>query len=84
MDLYLTFRSFLKDRGCEHEFEEALGSQFPGYRLDANLWDILGGDEFFLGRIFDWTMTAQGRDYWAQIDSEWYDLAMNTLKNNRS
>ena len=84
MNLYLTFRSFLRDRGCEREFEEALGSQFPGYRLDANLWDILGGDEFFLGRIFDWTMTAQGREYWAQIDSEWYDLAMNTLKNYRT
>ena len=82
MDLYLTFRCFLSERGCEHEFEEALGSQFPGCRLDANLWDILGGDEFFMGRIFDWTKTTQGRDYWAQIDSEWYELAMDTLKSN--
>ena len=82
MNLYLTFRSFLRDRGCEREFEEAIGSQFPGYRLDANLWDNLGGDEFFMGRIFDWTKTAQGRDYWAQIDSAWYELAMDTLKSN--
>ena len=82
MNLYLTFRTFLIERGCEHEFDEALGSQFPGYSLDANLWDILGGDEYFMGRIFDWTKTVQGRGYWAKIDSEWCELAMATLKSN--
>lgn len=81
MNLYLTFRSFLTERGCEHEFVEALGSQFPGYRLDANLWDILGGDECFMARAFDWSRTTQGRDFWTRIDREWYELAIKTSMN---
>ena len=77
MDLYLTFRRFLEERGCAREFEEAFGSQLPGYRLDAVLWDILGGDECFLGRAFDWEKTSQGRDFWAMVDKEWYSLCTN-------
>ena len=71
MDLYLTFRRFLEERGCAREFEEAFGSQLPGYRLDAVLWDILGGDEFFLGRAFDWSETPEGRDFWKESDLAW-------------
>lgn len=71
---YNQFRCFLKERGCEREFEEAFGNQHPGYRLDAILWHILGGDEFFLGRAFDWTLTREGRDYWKAIDQKWYNL----------
>ena len=82
MVAYETFMNFLQEKGCLDIFNEAFQTQAPGYRLDANLWDILGGDEFFLGRVFDWTKTVQGRDYWAQIDSEWYELAMDTLKSN--
>jgi hypothetical protein len=75
MNLYLTFRSFLKERGCESEFEEAFGSQVPGYCLDAQLWEILGGDEYFLGRAFEWDRTIQGRTFWAEKDSQWYKIA---------
>ena len=75
---YLTFRRFLKERGCEREFEEAFGIQNPGYRLDATLWDIMCGDEFFLGRAFDWSSTKEGREFWARIDSEWYTLCINS------
>ena len=74
---YLTFRHFLKDRDCEREFEEAFGIQHPGYRLDATLWEIMCGDEFFLGRAFDWSATKQGREFWARIDSDWYTLCIN-------
>ena len=79
MDLYLTFRRFLEERGCAREFEEAFGSQLPGYRLDATLWDILGGDEFFLNRAFDWSKTTQGRNYWEKIDKEW-SIVCKSLK----
>ena len=47
MDLYLTFRRFLEERGCAREFEEAFGSQLPGYRLDAVLWDIYGSQTVY-------------------------------------
>lgn len=72
---YTRFRRFLMERGCAREFEEAFGNQHPGYKLDAALWDILGGDEFFLARAFDWTMTKEGREYWAQVDLEWYNYS---------
>ena len=75
---YLTFRRFLKERGCEREFEEAFGIQNPGYRLDASLWDIMCGDEFFLGRAFDWSSTNEGREFWAKIDNDWYTLCINS------
>ena len=74
---YSTFRCFLRERGCERAFEEAFGTQNPGYRLDATLWDIMCGDEFFLGRAFDWSITNEGREFWARIDSEWYTLCIN-------
>lgn len=77
MDLYLTFRRFLEERGCVREFEEAFGNQHPGYRLNAVLWEILGGDECFLGRAFNWEKTAQGRDFWVHVDKEWYSLCTN-------
>ncbi len=48
---------------------------YNSYRLDAKLWDILGGDEYIFGRIFDWEKTLQGRQFWAQIDLEWYNYS---------
>lgn len=73
MDLYNLFRRFLEDRGCEKEFEEAFAGENPGYVLNAALWNILGGDEFFLGRAFNWSATKEGRAYWAAIDREWQE-----------
>ena len=71
MNIYRIFREFLEERGCEKAFDQAFALQNPGYVLDAALWDILGGDEFFLGRAFDWSMTCQGRGFWLEIDKEW-------------
>lgn len=71
------FMSFLMENGCMKEFDLEFERQSPGYHLDANLWDILGGDEFFLGRAFDWTQTAKGREYWAMLDLKWYQLTIN-------
>ena len=71
MYLYRTFCNFLSERGCEKAFREAFANQNPGYELNAALWEIMGGDEFFLGRAFDWSMTCQGRGFWLEIDKEW-------------
>lgn len=75
MVAYETFMNFLKEKGCQDIFNEAFQTQAPGYSLDAKLWDILGGDEYIFGRIFDWEKTLQGRQFWAQIDLEWYNYS---------
>jgi hypothetical protein len=43
--------------------------------MDVNLWEILGGDEYIFGRIFDWEHTPQGREFWAKIDEKWYSFS---------
>lgn len=65
------FMSFLMENGCMKEFDLEFERQSPGYHLDANLWDILGGDEYFLSRAFDWSATSQGRDFWKDISEKW-------------
>lgn len=71
MNLYNTFRQFLQERGCEKAFDDAFALQNPGYILNAALWEVLGSDEFFLGRAFDWSETPEGRDFWKEIDLAW-------------
>lgn len=80
MAQYSKFLQFLEEKGCWKEFHEAFEAQMPGYHLDPTLWDIMVGDEFFFGRVFDWELTPQGRDFWAKIDQEWYELV---IKVNR-
>ena len=75
MKPYERFILFLQEKECLKEFTEAFNAQSPGYRLDSKLWDILGGDEYIFGRLFDWEQTPQGRQYWAQIDQEWYNYS---------
>ena len=72
------FMGFLMENGCMKEFDLEFERQSPGYHLDANLWDILGGDECFLGRAFDWTETEQGREFWAVLDRQWYSRCMDS------
>ena len=66
------FMSFLQENGCIKEFDLEFERQCPGYHMDAILWDILGGDENFLARAFDWSATPQGRDFWKDINDKWY------------
>lgn len=48
--------------------------------LNARLWEILGDDESFFGRAFDWTKTTLGRDFWAKIDREWQEKCQTITK----
>ena len=50
--------------------------------MDANLWDILGGDEYFLSRAFDWSVTSQGRDFWKDIDEKWSHSCVDGNSSN--
>lgn len=68
---YETFSTFLTESGCANQFDIEFERQNPGYHMDANLWDILGGDEYFLSRAFDWSATSQGRDFWKDISEKW-------------
>ena len=79
MNRYKAFREFLDNRGYAKEFDHAFRKAYPGYHLNSHLWAILGGDECFLGRAFDWEQTPQGRNYWAGIDKEWYNLYIHNL-----
>lgn len=69
---YSQFRNFLEHNGYTKEFDIEFERQHPGYHMDANLWEILGADEYFLARAFDWMETAQGREFWAEVDLKWY------------
>ena len=76
------FMSFLMENGCLKEFDLEFERQSPGYHLDANLWDILGGDEYFLSRAFDWSVTSQGRDFWKDIDEQWSHSCVDGNSSN--
>ena len=76
------FMSFLMENVCLKEFDLEFERQSPGYHLDANLWDILGGDEYFLSRAFDWSVTSQGRDFWKDIDEQWSHSCVDGNSSN--
>ena len=76
------FMSFLMENGWMKEFDLEFERQSPGYHLDANLWDILGGDEYFFSRACDWSVTAQGRDFWKDIDEKWSHSCVDGNSSN--
>ena len=78
MYTYKEFIKFLEDHRCRGEFEIAFYSQNRSHRLSEGLWDIMGGDECFIARAFDWTKTKEGRDFWAQIDEQWYSYSIGS------
>ena len=69
---YQTFRKFLRDNGCERQFDTAFYTQCGANVLDETLADILVIDECFLGRAFDWRKTPEGRKFWLDIDARWW------------
>ena len=79
---YETFSTFLTESGCANQFDIEFERQNPGYHMDANLWDILGGDEYFLSRAFDWSVTSQGRDFWKDIDEQWSHSCVDGNSSN--
>ena len=79
---YETFSTFLTESGCANQFDIEFERQNPGYHMDANLWDILGGDEYFLSRAFDWSATSQGRDFWKDISENWCHSCVDGNSSN--
>lgn len=79
---YETFSTFLTESGCANQFDIEFERQNPGYHMDANLWDILGGDEYFLSRAFDWSVTSQGRDFWKDISEKWCNSCVDGNSSN--
>jgi len=70
--IYKSFRKFLRDNGCERQFDNAFYTQCGANVLDETLADILVIDEAFLNRCFDWTKTAEGRQFWKELDDKWW------------
>ena len=79
---YETFSTFLTESASANQFDIEFERQNPGYHMDANLWDILGGDEYFLSRAFDWSVTSQGRDFWKDIDEKWSHSCVDGNSSN--
>ena len=71
---YTAFRRFLRDNGCERQFDAAFYAQCGANVLDETFADILVIDECFLGRAFDWRKTPEGREFWLDIDRKWWDF----------
>lgn len=69
-----SFRRFLRENGCEREFDAAFYEQCGANVLDETLADILVIDEGFLGRAFRWDATPEGREFWRDIDNKWWNL----------
>ncbi|MBP9992410.1 MAG: hypothetical protein KBS73_03115 [Bacteroidales bacterium] len=71
-NIYQTFRRFLRDNGCERQFDAAFYEQCGANVLDETLADILVIDEGFFGRVFRWDLTPEGREFWKDIDDKWW------------
>ena len=83
-NIYQTFRRFLRDNGCERQFDAAFYEQCGANVLDETLADILVIDEGFFGRVFRWDLTPEGREFWKNIDGKWwqkYSFALINLQN---
>ncbi len=73
MPSYRQFRAFLKDQGCEVAFDQAFFAYNGCTVLDERLWET-GDAEYIFAHAFDWQATPEGRDFWVEIDREWYNL----------
>lgn len=72
-DSYLRFRTFLREEGCEEAFDRAFYTFNDCTALDVSLWNA-GEAKFIIGHAFDWSATPEGRDFWRDIDRNWYIL----------
>ena len=72
-NIYQTFRQFLRENGCERQFDDAFYEQCGANVLDETLADILVIDEGFFGRVFRWDLTPDGREFWKDIDIKWWN-----------
>lgn len=74
---YDFFLDFLQENSCERQFKTAFECQNANLVMDNRLWEMLSPDEALFGFIFNWADTAEGRDYWKEIDEKWYQTVKN-------
>lgn len=72
MASFCQFRAFLGRNGCCEQFDRAFAEQNNSTLFDRAVWSLYPFDEAVIGVAFDWTLTDEGRSYWAQIDCLWY------------
>jgi len=69
---YKQFRAFLRTNHCEHQFDRNFYLQCGANYLDEGLAAYMVIDETFLNRCFNWSKTAEGRQFWKDIDDKWW------------
>ena len=74
---YQTFRRFLRDNGCERQFDVAFYEQCGANVIDETLADILVIDEGFFSRAFRWDQTPEGREFWKDLDRKWWSFFLD-------
>ncbi len=79
MYTYNQFISFLEENGCRKEFEAAFYEFNRCHYFNEVMLELLCPDEFLFGRVFDWSATPQGRDFWKEISDRWYRFTSNSL-----
>lgn len=68
---YDSFIAFLTENRCLPAFLDNFYAYNNCVVLCRDIWDIYGGDEYFINRAFDWSQTPQGRTYWKEMDRRW-------------
>lgn len=84
MDYYNLFVQFLREHRCESAFNENFHT-FNRYTVFCrDIWGIMGADEYFLNRAFDWSKTPQGRGFWKNLDVLWEKVYLDTWRAERA
>ena len=73
MTLYRKFRLFLRETGCERQFDVAFFYQCGFNRFDETLAEVMGIDESFFAHVFEWRRTPEGRSFWLDISDRWLE-----------
>ena len=70
---YNSFRTFLRQMGCEGAFDRAFYLHNDFTALDSALWEACPA-EYIIAHAFDWRATPEGRTFWREIDRRWCDF----------
>lgn len=72
MPTYHDFRLFLREEGCSPNFDRAFEAYNDATTLDGTMWEAAADKQAFIAHAFVWAQTPEGRDFWRDIDSRWW------------
>lgn len=68
---YEEFRCFLREQGCETNFDRAFYAYNHATLLDLALWEAYGDQTHIFASSFRWGDTLEGADFWREVDKRW-------------